>query len=100
LDYPLGDTSPIAPFTVMGNVLGAPQTPAMLMDERLHHLFARMPDAKVHLYGQEERPGRKIGHVNVVGASGEPVDVLRERAERAAHWLAHAQWTDGWDEHA
>ena len=26
LDYPLGDTGPIAPVTVMANVLGAPQT--------------------------------------------------------------------------
>lgn len=97
LDYPLGDTSPLTPFTVMGNVLGAPETPAMSMDERVHHLFARMPDAKVHLYGKSERPGRKIGHVNLVGSD---VEVLRERAERAAHWLSHAQWTDGWDSHA
>ena len=97
LDYPLGDTSPTAPYTVMGNVLGAEATPAMSMDERLHHLFARMPEAKVHLYGKTERPGRKIGHVNLVGAD---VEVLRERAERAAHWLSHAQWTDGWDGHA
>ena len=37
------------------------------MDERLHHLFGRIPEAKVHLYGKDERPGRKIGHVNVVG---------------------------------
>ena len=66
LDYPLGDTGATAPVTVMGNVLGAPRTPAMTMDERLHHLFARMPDAKVHLYGKAERPGRKIGHVNVI----------------------------------
>ena len=84
----------------MGNVLGAPETPAMSMDERVHHLFARMPDAKVHLYGKEERPGRKIGHVNIVGGPSEPVESLRERAERAAHWLSHAQWTDGWDPHA
>ena len=41
----------------------------MSMDERLHHLFARMPDAKVHLYGKAERPGRKIGHVNLLGAA-------------------------------
>ncbi|MCH9667823.1 MAG: 5-(carboxyamino)imidazole ribonucleotide synthase [Actinomycetia bacterium] len=99
LDYPLGDTSLLAPCTVMGNVLGADVTPAMSMDERLHHLFARMPEAKVHLYGKLERPGRKIGHVNVVGGDSE-VDVVRERAERAAHWLSHAQWTDGWDGHA
>ncbi|WP_226863560.1 5-(carboxyamino)imidazole ribonucleotide synthase [Mycolicibacterium baixiangningiae] len=96
LDYPLGDTALLAPATVMANVLGAPQTPSMAMDERVHHLFARIPEAKVHLYGKGERPGRKIGHVNITGA--DPV-VLRERAERAAHWLSHAEWTDGWDPH-
>lgn len=96
LDYPLGDTSAIAPAAVMANVLGAPQTPAMSMDERLHHLFARIPDAKVHLYGKGERPGRKLGHVNIIGAD---MDELRERAVRAAHWLSHGEWTDGWDEH-
>ena len=100
LDYPLGDTAPLTPFTVMGNVLGGDPVPTMSMDERVHHLFARMPEAKVHLYGKQERPGRKIGHVNIVGGAGETVDVLRERAERAAHWLSHAQWTDGWDSHA
>nr|WP_308192768.1 5-(carboxyamino)imidazole ribonucleotide synthase [Mycolicibacterium lacusdiani] len=105
LDYPLGATSPIAPVTVMGNVLGAPEAPTMTMDERLHHLFARMPDAKVHLYGKSERPGRKIGHVNVIGAADGSLDDadyvagVRERATRAAHWLSHAEWTDGWDEH-
>ncbi len=97
LDYPLGDTSPLTPYTVMGNVIGAPELPEMSMDERVHHLCARMPDAKVHLYGKEERPGRKIGHVNIVGDDWES---LRERAERAAHWLSHAEWTDGWDPHA
>ncbi|ONM47006.1 5-(carboxyamino)imidazole ribonucleotide synthase [Nocardia donostiensis] len=96
LDYPLGDTSPLAPVTVMANILGAAETPAMSMDERLHHLFARMPDAKVHLYGKGERPDRKIGHVNVLG---DEVAVVREKAERAAHWMSHAVWTDGWDPH-
>ena len=89
LDYPLGDTRALAPVTVMANVLGAAQPPAMGMDERLHHLFGRIPDAHVHLYGKQERPGRKIGHVNVLG---EDVGVVRERAQRAAHWLSHAQW--------
>ena len=105
LDYPLGDTSARAPVTVMANVLGAPHAPQMSMDERVHHLFARMPEAKVHLYGKGERPGRKIGHVNLPGSpNGSPADAeyvaaLRERAQRAAHWLSHAQWTDGWDGH-
>ncbi|MFC9514211.1 5-(carboxyamino)imidazole ribonucleotide synthase [Nocardiaceae bacterium NPDC056970] len=105
LDYPLGDPSPVAPVTVMANVLGAPEAPLMSMDERLHHLFARMPDAKVHMYGKGERKDRKIGHVNVVGAASGSIDdpayvaAVRERAERAAHWLSHAEWTDGWNEH-
>lgn len=102
LDYPLGDTDATVPVTVMANVLGAAQTPEMGIDERLHHLFARMPDARVHLYGKTERPGRKVGHINFLGteAAG-PQDLaeLRERAELAAHWLSHGQWTDGWDPH-
>jgi 5-(carboxyamino)imidazole ribonucleotide synthase len=106
LDYPLGDPAPVAPVTVMANVLGAPTAPAMSMDERLHHLFARMPDVKVHMYGKGERKDRKIGHVNVVGGfDGSLTDpayvaAVRERAERAAHWLSHGEWTDGWDNHS
>jgi 5-(carboxyamino)imidazole ribonucleotide synthase len=100
LDYPLGDTAARAPVTVMANVLGASETPAMSVDERIHHLFARMPDARVHLYGKGERSGRKLGHVNIVASSGEDVWSVRERAGRAAHWLSHAKWADGWDEHA
>jgi 5-(carboxyamino)imidazole ribonucleotide synthase len=99
LDYPLGDTDAIAPVTVMANVLGAPQQPAMALDERLHHLFARMPDARVHLYGKAERPGRKVGHINFVGSDMGDLAKLRERAELAAHWLSRGQWTDGWDPH-
>ena len=103
LDYPLGDTDTLAPVTVMANVLGAGMPPEMSLDERLHHLFARMPDARVHLYGKQERPGRKVGHINFVGSGAtDPMDVvkLRERAGLAAHWLSHGQWTDGWDPHA
>ena len=96
LDYPLGDTRAIAPVTVMANVLGAAQQPAMSMDERLHHLFGRIADAHVHLYGKQERPGRKIGHVNVLGTDAADLPGVRERAERAAHWLSHAEWSDKW----
>ncbi len=94
-DYPLGDTDATAPVTVMANVLGAAQPPtmtAMTLDERLHHLFARMPDARVHLYGKAERPVRKIGHVNLLGADPADVANLRQRAQRAAHWLSDGQW--------
>ncbi|KAA8968288.1 5-(carboxyamino)imidazole ribonucleotide synthase [Mycobacterium sp.] len=99
LDYPLGSTDAIVPLTVMVNVLGAAQPPAMTLDERLHHLYARMPDARVHLYGKRELPGRKIGHVNFLGSGSSQLPRLRERAELAAHWLAHGQWQDGWNPH-
>jgi 5-(carboxyamino)imidazole ribonucleotide synthase len=83
LDLPLGDTTPTAPAVVMANVLGgAPGGPTI--DERLHRLLAEDPAAKVHLYGKQPRPGRKLGHVTVVG--DDPDDV-RRRARRAATWL-------------
>jgi 5-(carboxyamino)imidazole ribonucleotide synthase len=99
LDYPLGDTAARASVTVMANVLGAPNTPSMSVDERIHHLFGRLPEAKVHMYGKGERPGRKLGHVNIVGVPGQDPADIRERATRAAHWLSHAEWTDGWEGH-
>ena len=96
LDYPLGATDALAPAVVMANVLGAPEHPAMSPDERLHHLLARFRDAHVHYYGKQERPGRKIGHVTMLGQSMADV---RERAKLAAHWLSHAEWLDGYDIH-
>jgi len=83
LDYPLGDTSLAAPVVVMANVLGG-QTGGMGIDERLHHLFAADPGARVHLYGKQVRPGRKIGHVTVLG---DDVAQLRIRAAAAVRWL-------------
>ncbi|MFP5019956.1 5-(carboxyamino)imidazole ribonucleotide synthase [Pseudonocardia phyllosphaerae] len=99
LDYPLGSTAPVAPVAVMANVLGAAEEPAMSMDERLHHCFARYPDAKVHLYAKDGRPARKIGHVTVLGDAADTADAVRERAELAAGWLATATWADGWSAH-
>jgi 5-(carboxyamino)imidazole ribonucleotide synthase len=83
LDYPMGDTSLTAPVVVMANVLGG-EPGGMSIDERLHHLFAAEPGAKVHLYGKQVRPGRKIGHVTVLGND---LDEVRARAARAARWL-------------
>ncbi|MEU1808721.1 5-(carboxyamino)imidazole ribonucleotide synthase [Micromonospora sp. WMMD1076] len=83
LDYPMGDTSLTAPVVVMANVLGGAPG-GMSVDERLHHLFAAEPGAKVHLYGKQVRPGRKIGHVTVLGND---LDDVRARAARAVRWL-------------
>ncbi|SDY72774.1 5-(carboxyamino)imidazole ribonucleotide synthase [Micromonospora pattaloongensis] len=83
LDYPMGDTGLAAPAVVMANVLGGADG-GMSIDERLHHLFAADPGVKVHLYGKQTRPGRKIGHVTVLG---DDLPELRVRAARAARWL-------------
>ena len=76
-------TAMTAPVVVMANVLGGPDG-GMSIDERLHHLFAAEPAAKVHLYGKQVRPGRKIGHVTVLG---DELEDVRARAARAARWL-------------
>jgi 5-(carboxyamino)imidazole ribonucleotide synthase len=83
LDYPLGETAMTAPAVAMVNVLGG-QSGGMGIDERMHHLFAADPGARVHLYGKQLRPGRKIGHVTVLG---DDMAEVRARAQRAARWL-------------
>ncbi len=83
LDYPLGETSLTAPVVVMANVLGG-STGGISLDERLHHLFAADPGAKVHLYGKQSLPGRKIGHVTVLG---DDLAEVRARAAAAVRWL-------------
>ena len=85
LDYPLGDPGLAAPVVVMANVLGGGPGGTFL-DERVHHLFAADPGIRVHLYGKQVRPGRKIGHVT---ALGDDVTSVRARAARAARWLQH-----------
>jgi len=81
LDLPLGDTSPRAPWTVMGNVLGGDYGQ---LYPAYRHLMARDPGLKIHLYGKGVRPGRTIGHVNVSGAD---LDDLRSRASHATDFL-------------
>jgi 5-(carboxyamino)imidazole ribonucleotide synthase len=83
LDYPMGETTLTAPAVVMANVLGGAPG-GISIDERLHHLFAEDPGARVHLYGKQVRPGRKIGHVTVLG---DDMTSVRARAARAAKWL-------------
>jgi 5-(carboxyamino)imidazole ribonucleotide synthase len=87
LDYPMGSTSLAAPAVVMANVLGGPPG-GISIDERLHHLFATDPGARVHLYGKQVRPGRKIGHVTVLG---DDLVSVRARAARAAKWLQEGE---------
>jgi phosphoribosylaminoimidazole carboxylase PurK protein len=85
LDLPLGSCQPPAgSFTVMANLLGG--TDADIFD-RYIHVMAADPAVKVHFYGKEVRPGRKIGHVTIVGGPGDDVAAVRDRARRAASYL-------------
>ncbi|TFH74145.1 5-(carboxyamino)imidazole ribonucleotide synthase [Cellulomonas sp. HD19AZ1] len=78
LDLPLGDVTPRARWTVMANVLGsALEDPT----DALADVLGADPGARVHLYGKQVRPGRKLGHVNV---SGDDLDDVRARARAAA----------------
>jgi len=94
LDLPLGDPRRAAPHAVTANVFGAGapggsphRVNAASPDifARYEHVMAADPGVKVHLYGKQVRPGRKIGHVTVLG--DDPA-VLRHRAARAAAYLA------------
>ncbi len=84
LDLPLGATDMVGQHAVMKNVLGGKNTdiyaaypPGM----------SSGPSAKVHFYGKDVRPGRKIGHVNALAAPGEPLTAVRARATRVAATL-------------
>jgi len=77
LDLPLGLTDPLAPAVVMVNVIG----PAAGVDPSAGLARAlAVPGAHIHLYAKTARPGRKLGHVTVLG------DDPEEAAERA--WAA------------
>jgi 5-(carboxyamino)imidazole ribonucleotide synthase len=84
LDLPLGSPEARAPWTVMVNILGSPDGDVGTLYDGYPHVFARDPRLKVHLYGKDIKPGRKIGHVTTYG---DDLDEVRERARHAAAWF-------------
>ncbi|HSG47449.1 MAG TPA: 5-(carboxyamino)imidazole ribonucleotide synthase [Longimicrobiales bacterium] len=73
LGLPLGSTAAVG-VTVMLNLLGElPPVEAVLAEPRAH----------LHLYGKAPRPGRKIGHVNVVADSLDEAWAVVRRIEAA-----------------
>lgn len=46
--------------------------------------MARDPGLRIHMYGKDVKPGRKVGHVTVFG---DDLDDVRERARHAAAYL-------------
>ncbi|WP_374986853.1 5-(carboxyamino)imidazole ribonucleotide synthase [Streptomyces fradiae] len=81
LDLPLGDPRPRARWTVMANVLGGDYPD---MYQGYLHCMARDPQLKIHMYGKDVKPGRKVGHVNTYG---DDLDDVLERARHAADYL-------------
>ncbi|NLZ98711.1 MAG: 5-(carboxyamino)imidazole ribonucleotide synthase [Micrococcus sp.] len=87
LGLPLGATDPVAPYTVMKNYLGAEN----------HDLYGafplamqKYPAAKIHAYGKSVRPGRKIGHVNVLATDGD-LDAALSAAIDTAEIIRHGR---------
>jgi 5-(carboxyamino)imidazole ribonucleotide synthase len=78
LDLPLGNPAMTAPIAVMGNILGGEKQD---MYRPYLHLMARTPSLKFHHYKKDVRPGRKIGHVNLLG------DNLVELTQEVQHAL-------------
>ena len=76
-DLPLGSAALRAPVAVMTNVLGG-VNPDLVGS--LNRVLAD-PDVRVHLYGKGVKPGRKVGHITVLGAD---VDAARRSARAAA----------------
>ncbi|UMG94665.1 5-(carboxyamino)imidazole ribonucleotide synthase [Nocardioides sp. TF02-7] len=84
LDLPLGSPEPRARWTVMVNILGSADPEVGHLYDGYPHALARDPLLRVHLYGKDLRPGRKVGHVN---AYGDDLDDCLERARHAAAWF-------------
>ncbi|MQA87676.1 MAG: 5-(carboxyamino)imidazole ribonucleotide synthase [Streptosporangiales bacterium] len=84
LDLPLGSPGATAPHVVMANVLGGAVEDAASVYARYTHVMAHDPAIRVHFYGKDVRPGRKIGHVT---ALGNDLDEVRGRAREAAAYL-------------
>jgi 5-(carboxyamino)imidazole ribonucleotide synthase len=74
LDLPLGDTTLRRP-AAMVNLIGTPEP--IDPRSRLSVALELDPAARIHLYGKEPRPDRKIGHVTVCD------DDVNEAAARA-----------------
>lgn len=84
LDLPLGSPEPRARWTVMVNILGGDHPDVGRLYDGYPHALARDPRLRVHLYGKDLRPGRKVGHVNTFG---DDLDDCLERARHAAAWF-------------
>ena len=82
LDLPLGSPRLVGRHAVMVNIIGGDCDD---LYPAYRHVMARDPGLRVHVYGKQVRPGRKVGHVTVVG---DDLDDLLARAHHAADYFA------------
>lgn len=96
LDLPLGNTSVTGGaggYVVMKNLLGSadPDRAGQSLHTALHAAMRRSPHSKIHLYGKDQRPGRKIGHINLLSQTTRPTEdyeATAKRLDRARHTAA------------
>ena len=73
--FPLGDTETVKP-SLMLNLIGEPDFTGPVVYQGLNEVLA-LKDVYVHLYGKHEtKPGRKMGHVTILGDDKE--ELLRK----------------------
>ena len=80
LGLPLGSAEMVKPFAVMINLLGKKEGPGMVADykESLKNEYLHL-----HIYGKDlSRPGRKMGHITMLGDKIEPVLSELKKIER------------------
>ena len=79
LDLPLGGTAARDAWSVMVNILGGPAEGSLM--DRYPSALEAYPSVKVHNYGKDPRPGRKVGHVT---AGGDDLDDVAYQARATA----------------
>jgi 5-(carboxyamino)imidazole ribonucleotide synthase len=82
LDLPLGDPTMTASIAVVGHMFIGGKLVGRKIDmyRPYLHLMARTPGLKFHQYGNEVSPGRKAGHITLLG----------ERFEDLTNEIQHA----------
>jgi len=94
-DLPLGSTELIGQGALMVNLLGYESSHNDYQAKRQQ--LAQIPGARVHWYGKSEsRPGRKLGHVNVVldqKTDHEPVSATLSKIAKTIEsiWYPHQE---------
>lgn len=84
LGWPLGNPSLVAPAAVMVNLLGTEKASG---HPRGLDAALRETGVRVHLYGKAiSGPGRKMGHITVLGESVDETQAIAERAAKQIYF--------------